>query len=68
MDDGKALRVIGFFLLLLGAGVILDSSGDAVGAVVAGCGLALFAWGIARLPARGRTDISHPTTEGSERC
>jgi hypothetical protein len=68
MHDGKALRVFGFFLVLLGSGVILDSNGDAAGAAIAVCGIALFVWGIGRLTARSRTDMSQPTTEGSGRC
>jgi hypothetical protein len=66
-DGGKALRVIGFFLLLFGAGVILDSSADVFGALIAACGAAAFLWGFTGLTARERR-LSDSTTRGPERC
>jgi hypothetical protein len=42
---GKAQRVAGFFTLMVGSGVILDTADFTIGAAVLGTGAALFAWG-----------------------
>ncbi len=43
---GKGWRVLGYFVWMLGAGVILDSKALAVGAILLGTGAALFAVGV----------------------
>jgi hypothetical protein len=42
---GKGWRVLGYFIWMLGAGVILDSDAVAVGRLLLVVGLALFALG-----------------------
>lgn len=46
MTAGKRI-VGGFFLLMMGFGVILDTPWDAVGAMGAAAGAALVLWGVA---------------------
>lgn len=50
-NSGKAARVIGFLVLQLGAGVMLDSRADVWGALAAVVGAAVFAWGLVRAAA-----------------
>jgi hypothetical protein len=45
-DRGKVKRVFGIFLLMIGAGVILDSSALWVGATLMSVGLAMLGWGL----------------------
>jgi hypothetical protein len=49
---GKAKRVVGFFGLMAGAGIVLDSSAGWAGAVIMLAGLALFIWGAAEAKPR----------------
>ena len=44
MSPGAAI-VIGFFVLMLGLGVVLDSSWNATGALLGTAGAALSLWG-----------------------
>lgn len=57
MDEtaGKAQRVAGFFTLMIGSGIVLDTADVAVGAAVLGTGAALFAWGAVRGRRAART-------------
>jgi protein-S-isoprenylcysteine O-methyltransferase Ste14 len=55
---GKAKRVVGFFALMAGAGIVLDSSAGWTGAVIMLAGLALFIWGAAE--ARPRATVLLP--------
>lgn len=43
---GKGWRVIGYFIWMLGAGVVLDSTALAVGRLLLALGAALFATGV----------------------
>ncbi len=62
--DGKGARVTGFSIFLVGAGVILDSSADWLGAAVAVGGAALLSWGL--LSARtGRGVLPSASSEGA---
>lgn len=45
MSDGKGWRVAGFFVFLLGAGIILDSAAHGFGGLMAFAGAVLMAWG-----------------------
>lgn len=57
--DAKGARVTGFFVALIGAGVILDSRADALGSLIALGGTAVLVWGLLH---RGTP------TESSEQC
>ena len=43
---GKGWRVLGYFVWMLGAGVVLDSDALAIGAVLLATGAGLFALGV----------------------
>jgi len=43
---GKGWRVLGYFVWMLGAGVVLDSDGLATGRLLLLAGVALFALGV----------------------
>lgn len=52
---GKGWRVLGFFLWMQGAGVVLDGRAHGIGAMLLAGGAALFALGVAqalRMPPR----------------
>jgi hypothetical protein len=54
--SGKGWRVVGYFLWMLGAGIVLDSGAQRLGAAVLLIGAALFAVGVVqslRRPAGG---------------
>jgi len=44
---GKAKRVVGIFVLMVGAGIVLDSSAGWVGTVLMLIGIVFFIWGVA---------------------
>jgi len=44
---GKAKRVVGIFVLMVGAGIVLDSSATWAGTVIMLIGMAFFVWGVA---------------------
>jgi hypothetical protein len=43
--SGKGWRVLGYFVWMLGAGIVLDSEADRLAAVTLALGLALFLFG-----------------------
>ena len=43
---GKGWRVIGYFLWMLGAGLVLDGPPGVAGPALLGFGATLFAWGV----------------------
>ncbi len=45
---GKGLRVLGYFIWMLGAGVVLDSNATGAGAALCAGGAALFGVGVAQ--------------------
>ncbi len=57
---GKAKRVVGFFVFMVGSGIVLDSSAAWMGGLIMLIGALVFIWGVAeassrsalRLPAR----------------
>jgi hypothetical protein len=51
---GKGWRVLGYFLWMLGAGVLLDSDAVVIGTAVCAAGAALFALGALQRDGRGR--------------
>lgn len=55
-QQGKGQRVLGFFLLMLGSGVIVDRGPLEAGLTLLALGAAAFAWGAAGFAARGRTE------------
>jgi hypothetical protein len=55
---GKAKRVVGIFVLMVGAGVVLDSSAAWAGTVIMLIGMAFFIWGVAE--ARPRATVMLP--------
>ena len=55
-DTGKGRRVLGFFALLLGSGVIVDRGPLEVGLTILALGAALFAWGAAGIIGRARSE------------
>jgi hypothetical protein len=67
---GKGARVLGFFIFQLGAGVILDSTADTLGAAIVACGLAMLAWGAAQIAGsnRGRAVAGDGPAGGSTTC
>lgn len=52
---GKGWRVIGFFVWMLGAGVVLDSSALGAGGVLLTVGAVLFGLGVIQSLAQGRS-------------
>ncbi len=44
---GKAKRVVGTFVLMVGAGIVLESSAGWAGTMIMLVGMALFIWGVA---------------------
>jgi hypothetical protein len=64
-SDGKGTRVTGFFILLLGAGVILDSAAHGLGAVIALSGAVLLGWGVVRATRRRPTALADASAERS---
>jgi hypothetical protein len=44
---GKAKRVVGTFVFMVGAGIVLDSSAAWPGTVIMLIGMVLFIWGVA---------------------
>ncbi len=51
---GKGWRVVGYFLWMLGAGVVLDSAALAAGGVLLAVGAVLFGLGVVQSLAQGR--------------
>jgi hypothetical protein len=54
-DGGKGMRVTGFFLFLLGTGVMLDSAADVAGAVVAAAGAVILVVGLSKVQTQRST-------------
>jgi hypothetical protein len=52
---GKAKRVVGFFVLMAGGGIVLDSSAAWAGATIMLIGIGFFVWGVAQ--ARPRATV-----------
>jgi len=51
---GKGWRVLGYFIWMLGAGIVLDSAATGAGALLLAVGAGLFGLGVAQsLAARG---------------
>ena len=63
-SDGKGARVTGFFVFLVGAGIILDSRAHILGLVIGLGGAALLAWGFLQA-SRLRRHGSNVSPEGS---
>lgn len=55
-DTGKGRRVLGFFVVLIGAGVIVDRGPLEVGMTILALGAALFTWGAAGFLGRSRSE------------
>ena len=55
--SGKGWRAVGYFLWMLGAGIVLDSDADRLAALTLAAGLALFLFGA------WRSWILDPATE-----
>lgn len=57
---GKGWRVLGYFIWMLGAGVVLDSNAVGLGGVMLLTGLMLFGVGVlqSQSPARGSEELS----------
>ena len=52
---GKAKRVVGFFVLMVGSGIVLDSSASWPGTAIMMIGMAFFIWGVAGARPRATT-------------
>jgi hypothetical protein len=66
-DSGKAARVGGFFVFLLGAGIVLDSRADVWGGLLAAAGAAVLLWGLLQTGARTRP-LGEDSQRGAARC
>jgi protein-S-isoprenylcysteine O-methyltransferase Ste14 len=62
---GKAKRVVGFFVAMVGAGIVLDSSAGWTGAVIMLAGLALFIWGVAAAKPRATVTLPEPDSRAA---
>ena len=57
---GKAKRVVGIFVLMAGAGIVLDSSAGWAGTVIMLIGIAFFIWGVAEARPRATVTLPEP--------
>ena len=62
---GKAKRVLGFFVAMLGAGIVLDSPAAWIGAVIMLAGVAFFVWGAAEARQRATATLPEPDSHAA---